>query len=80
MRPPGDDIAIPDDAGHDTAAGAAASCDESIPEETCKAVYATSGYEASVRNLAQTSLSRDDVFRDGSDHQLATMSGRVEKG
>jgi hypothetical protein len=28
------------------------------------AVYATSGYSGSVRNLAQTSLSRDMVFGD----------------
>ena len=27
-----------------------------LPEETCDAVYATTGYEQSVRNLAQTSL------------------------
>jgi hypothetical protein len=45
------------------------------------AVYATSGYSGSVRNLAQTSLSRDMVFGDDkAAHQLATVNGSVSKG
>ena len=51
-----------------------------LPEDVCKVVYATSGYEQSVRNLAQTSLARDNVFRDGSNQQLATMLGSVSAG
>jgi hypothetical protein len=51
-----------------------------LPKDVCTEVYATSGYEASVRNLAQTSLSTDMVFSDGSDKQLATMSGSTSKG
>ncbi|HEX2699312.1 MAG TPA: hypothetical protein VHM89_03810 [Acidimicrobiales bacterium] len=51
-----------------------------LPEDACKAVYATAGYEQSVRNLAQTSLARDLVFGDGSSQQLATMSGGVGAG
>lgn len=51
-----------------------------LPEETCKLVYATSGYEASVRSLAQTSLAGDGVFRDGSSQQLATITGNVTNG
>lgn len=46
-----------------------------LPEDVCKTVYATSGYEASVRNLSQTSLARDMVFRDGTEHQLAAVTG-----
>ncbi len=52
-----------------------------LPKEACEAVYATSGYEQSVRNLAQTSLSKDMVFGDdGGIHQLATMTGSVTDG
>ena len=52
-----------------------------LPKETCEAVYATSGYEQSVTNLAQTSLSSDLVFGDdGGIHQIASMSGSVENG
>jgi hypothetical protein len=40
-------------------------------------VYATSGYEASVANLARTSLDTDMVFRDGWDQELGTISGTV---
>jgi protocatechuate 3,4-dioxygenase beta subunit len=51
-----------------------------LPEQTCDAVYATSGYEQSVANLAQTSLDTDMVFSDGYAGQLATVSGSVEDG
>lgn len=51
-----------------------------LPESTCQDVYATAGYEASVRNLSQTSLSRDNVFADGSSQQMATISGSVGAG
>ena len=37
-----------------------------LPKDACDLVYATSGYEASVRNLAQVSLATDNVFSDGS--------------
>ena len=43
-----------------------------LPEDVCATVYATTGYEQSVPNLAQTSLDRDMVFSDGYDAQLAT--------
>ncbi|WBU37887.1 intradiol ring-cleavage dioxygenase [Homoserinibacter sp. YIM 151385] len=52
-----------------------------LPKEACAAVYATSGYEQSVRNLAQVSLASDNVFGDdGGIHQLASMSGSVAAG
>ncbi|MGI8939736.1 MAG: hypothetical protein ACR2JF_16280 [Iamia sp.] len=43
-------------------------------------MYATSGYEASVSNLAQTTLDSDNVFSDGYSLQLATVSGSVADG
>ena len=52
-----------------------------LPEATCATVYATTGYEQSVRNLARVSLTQDMVFADdGGVSQLATMSGHVSGG
>jgi hypothetical protein len=52
-----------------------------LPQETCEVVYATSGYEASVANLARTSLTSDMVFGDdGGIHQIASMRGNVTSG
>jgi protocatechuate 3,4-dioxygenase beta subunit len=52
-----------------------------MPEETCKQAYGQGGYEASVSNLAQTSLARDMVFGDdGGVHQLGSMSGSISAG
>ena len=52
-----------------------------LPQEACTAVYATDGYSASVRNLAQVSLARDNVFgNDGGIHQIATMAGSTSAG
>ena len=52
-----------------------------LPKETCDLVYAEGGYEASVSNLSRTSLSSDMVFGDdGGIHQIASMTGSVEKG
>ena len=52
-----------------------------LPEAACAEVYATTGYEASVANLARTSLTQDMVFgNDGGIHQLATVTGNVTDG
>jgi protocatechuate 3,4-dioxygenase beta subunit len=52
-----------------------------LPEETCNLVYATEGYEQSVRNMAQTSLTTDNVFSDdGGVRQIPTTSGDVASG
>ncbi|HEY8720334.1 intradiol ring-cleavage dioxygenase [Pengzhenrongella sp.] len=52
-----------------------------LPKETCELVYATSGYEQSVSNLASVSLASDNVFGDdGGIHQIATMTGDPTKG
>jgi protocatechuate 3,4-dioxygenase beta subunit len=51
-----------------------------LPEDVCRAVYATDGYEQSVRNLARTSLDSDMVFGDGHDLQDPAMSGNGSGG
>lgn len=51
-----------------------------FPEGPCNAVYATAGYETSVGNYARTSFESDNVFSDGVDSQLATVSGTVANG
>jgi len=52
-----------------------------LPDEANALVYATSGYEQSVRNASQISLQSDNVFGDdGGIHQIATMAGSVSAG
>jgi protocatechuate 3,4-dioxygenase beta subunit len=51
-----------------------------LPEDVCDDVYATSGYESSVSNLAKTSLDDDMVFGDGYELQLAKVTGSVSAG
>ncbi len=52
-----------------------------LPEEVCAQVYATEGYEQSVTNLAQVTLTSDNVFGDdGGASQLATVTGDLDSG
>lgn len=52
-----------------------------LPKEACDAVYATAGYESSVRNLGGVTLTSDNVFGDdGGIFQIATVTGDVTKG
>jgi protocatechuate 3,4-dioxygenase beta subunit len=51
-----------------------------LPEDTCELVYATSGYEQSVRNMQSLSLQTDNVFSDGWEQQLGTVTGDVSSG
>ncbi len=51
-----------------------------FPEAACNAAYATRGYEGSVGTLKRVSLASDGVFRDGVEHQLATMTGDASSG
>jgi protocatechuate 3,4-dioxygenase beta subunit len=51
-----------------------------FPQDVCEAVYATSGYEASVSNLSLVSLDSDGIFGDGYSLQMATMKGSVTDG
>ncbi|WP_432546277.1 dioxygenase family protein [Kineococcus sp. SYSU DK004] len=62
-------------------ANAVAISQVALPQDVCGTVYATSGYEASVANLAQVSLESDNVFGDdGGERQLATVTGDVSSG
>jgi protocatechuate 3,4-dioxygenase beta subunit len=51
-----------------------------LPADACDLVFATSGYEQSVRTFAQSSLDSDNVFSDGSAQQVATVTGTVDDG
>ena len=52
-----------------------------LPQDWCEKVYATNGYDQSVRNLAQVSLTTDNVFSDDSGaSQLGTVTGSIEGG
>jgi protocatechuate 3,4-dioxygenase beta subunit len=46
-----------------------------FPLKDANDAYATAGYGASVRNLANISFARDMVFRDGISLQLASVTG-----
>ncbi|MCO7221312.1 intradiol ring-cleavage dioxygenase [Klenkia sp. PcliD-1-E] len=49
-------------------------------QDACETVYATSGYEQSVRNLSQVSLATDNVFSDGAELETPTITGDVTSG
>lgn len=52
-----------------------------FPTEVCEAVYDTAGgYSASVNNLAQISFASDNVFSDGHDSQMLSITGDVGSG
>jgi len=51
-----------------------------FPDAASNAVYATTGYSASVRNMAAISLATDNVFSDGSSLQVASVTGNVTDG
>jgi protocatechuate 3,4-dioxygenase beta subunit len=51
-----------------------------LPEATSKAVYASSGYEQSLGNFSRVSLDSDNVFSDGYDLQMPTVTGEVSSG
>jgi protocatechuate 3,4-dioxygenase beta subunit len=51
-----------------------------LVEDTCKDVYATSGYEQSASNLSRVSLDSDNVFGDGYDLQLPAITGDASRG
>ena len=52
-----------------------------LPKDIATTVYPRSGYEQSVQNLAQVSLSSDGVFGDDRGaKQIATVTGGVDKG
>jgi len=51
-----------------------------LPEDTNNLVYATAGYQASLRNMQGSSLATDNVFSDGWSLQLAKVTGDVTSG
>ncbi|MEU6558233.1 dioxygenase [Nocardia nova] len=52
-----------------------------LPQDSCEQVYAAdSGYSASVANLSKVTLSSDNVFGDGWDAELATVTGSPSNG
>jgi protocatechuate 3,4-dioxygenase beta subunit len=51
-----------------------------FPKAVCDEVYATNGYEQSAQNMQETPLDRDNVFADGYERQLATVTGAVSSG
>ena len=66
----------PDQTGLTDAGNAIATSQVALPQATCDQVYAQSGYQVSVANLARLSLADDNVFGDdGGARQLATTTG-----
>jgi|SRR4051812_40822382 len=61
-------------------ANKAATSQIALPKSVCDAVYALSGYSASVGNLSRVTLATDNVFSDGSALELATVTGDVTSG
>ncbi|MEY4546808.1 MAG: hypothetical protein RL685_3003 [Pseudomonadota bacterium] len=51
-----------------------------FPKATCDEVFTTTGYQASVGNLAALTLQTDGVFRDGVDKQLPAITGNATDG
>src|SRR3954452_14356413 len=51
-----------------------------LAQDVCETVYATTGYEASVKNLSQVSLSSDNVFSDGANLETPVVTGSVADG
>jgi protocatechuate 3,4-dioxygenase beta subunit len=51
-----------------------------LPQESCTAVYATSGYESSAKNFPQTPIKSDNVFSDGWTTQTPTVTGSATAG
>ena len=63
-----------------TAGGKLRTSQLALPEESNDLVYATAGYQTSVRNMQGSSLATDNVFRDGWSLQLAKVTGDVPSG
>jgi protocatechuate 3,4-dioxygenase beta subunit len=71
----------PDEASVTDAANAITTSQVALPKDACDAVYAQSGYAASVGNLSQVSLESDNVFGDdGGVSQLGSVTGDVSNG
>ena len=51
-----------------------------IPEDVATQVYALTGYTGSASNLSKITLATDNVFSDGWDQQVATVTGDANSG
>jgi protocatechuate 3,4-dioxygenase beta subunit len=51
-----------------------------LPEDTCHAVFATTGYSSSVTNLSRVTLASDMVFSDGVTLETPAVTGNVSDG
>ena len=51
-----------------------------MPEAESNGVYERSEYEGSAENLSQLTLETDNIFSDGYDQQLASLSGDLDAG
>ena len=51
-----------------------------MTQDACSAVFASSGYSASIANFAQVSLASDNVFSDGATLETPTLTGSVAAG
>jgi protocatechuate 3,4-dioxygenase beta subunit len=51
-----------------------------MPEAESDDVYEWSEYEGSAENLSQLTLETDNIFSDGYDQQLASLSGDIDNG
>jgi protocatechuate 3,4-dioxygenase beta subunit len=70
-----------DEASITDSTNAIATSQVALPKDACEKVYAESGYEDSVNNLAEVSLSSDNIFSEDSGAlQLATATGDVPSG
>lgn len=63
-----------------TGKNAKATSQLALPEDACKAVYASSGYETSAKNFPQTPLKSDNIFSDGWTAQTPAISGSAAAG
>ena len=71
----------PDQASITDSTTAIATSQVALPKNACDAVYATTGYESSVSNLAQLTLASDNVFGDDSGaSQLGAVTDSVAQG
>jgi protocatechuate 3,4-dioxygenase beta subunit len=71
----------PDQASITDATKVIATSQVALPKDACDKVYATSGYQQSVTNLARITLDSDNVFGDdGGATQLGTVTGDVTSG
>jgi protocatechuate 3,4-dioxygenase beta subunit len=71
----------PDQGSITDAATSVATSQVALQQDACDEVYATTGYQSSVRTFADLSINSDNVFGDDSGaSQLGTVAGSVDDG